>query len=76
MGSNWRSSSVGSCCYECKERFPACHDVCATYLKAKAEWQEKKDIINENRYKDKVFESYHHDRVKKVLREKDNKGAR
>ena len=59
---------IKSCCYECKERFPACHDVCATYLQAKVEQEEKKRIINENREKCRRLDYYHYQQVSKTKR--------
>lgn len=60
------SSQIGGCCKDCQERFPACHDVCVTYLKAKAEWQERQELIREAKKKAKLMDGYHFERVEKV----------
>lgn len=76
MGSamgTYKESTIGGCCKDCKERFPACHDVCATYLQAKAEWEEHKAIIQEAKDENRRWNNYHYDRVarmKKILSEK------
>lgn len=65
----FKTSTIGYCCHDCTERFPACHDVCAEYLKAKAEWQEHKEQIKESRKLDRFWDSYHHDRVASMKRQ-------
>ena len=72
----WNTTTVNSCCYECKERFPACHDVCATYLKAKAEREEKMRVIKEAKAKQKRIDSFHYDQVLKRKKERESKGKR
>lgn len=61
-------SSIGGCCLNCEERFPACHDVCSKYLQAKAEWQERQDKIREAKQEAKNYNNYHYDQVTKLKR--------
>lgn len=70
---SFKNSAIGGCCKDCKERFPACHDVCAKYLQAKAEWEEHKALIREAKDENRRWNNYHYDRVtrmKKILSEK------
>jgi len=69
-------SAIGGCCRDCKERFPACHDVCATYLAAKAEHDEKKAKIREAKTKQKDIDGYHYDQVAKLKKHIDWHGRR
>lgn len=71
-----KGSKVGTCCYGCSERFPACHDVCATYLKSKAEWIERQRVIKENKKKSRVFEDFHYGQVAKTKRAKERKNSK
>lgn len=66
--------SVGECCRECTEKFPACHDVCATFLKAQAEWDEKKQQIEEAKKQHKLYDDYHYKRVYLLKKKKIMKG--
>ena len=36
---------VGKYCYECKERYPACHDSCEKYKQAKEEHEQYKETV-------------------------------
>ena len=77
VGARIKGSQIGGCCKDCQERFPACHDVCATYLAAKAEWNEKQELIREAKQKVKLIDGYHFEqiqKVRKIMREK--KGSR
>ncbi len=64
---------IAKCCYECDERFEACHDVCATYLKALEEWRELQNRINKAKYELKIYERYHYERVLKQHKVNRNK---
>ena len=75
MGS-WKEAPIGSCCYECKERFPACHDVCATYLEAKANWEEQKKKIKQAQTQEWNIDHYHYRRVQQQRVENMRKGKR
>ena len=44
-------SSIGSCCLDCPERHPACHDTCEKYKAAKQVWEAKKQSIKKTRDK-------------------------
>ena len=68
---NLRNSAIRGCCKDCEDRFPACHDVCATYLKAKAEYEKQKEIINEARQKQRDYNKFHIERVIKTKRIKE-----
>ena len=69
----FRNNAISGCCKNCKERFPACHDVCAQYLQAKAEWEEQKAAIREAREENRFWDNYHYiqvTRMKRILAEK------
>lgn len=71
-----RDGVVTTCCLNCKERFPACHDVCTTYLKAKAEYEQEKERIREEKRKSRLFDDYHLERLsvaRKIRSGKDRK---
>ena len=72
----FRQTTISGCCKDCQERFPACHDVCAAYLQAKAEWEEHKETIRERRNQERVMNTYHYDRVTKTKRILTSKGKR
>ena len=65
--------NVGSCCRNCTERFPACHDVCATYLEAKAERDEWLDTVRKNKEKDWDYRGFRRVTVGQTKRVMDNK---
>lgn len=64
--------SIGGCCYECQEKFEACHDVCEKYIAARAEWEEQKRQIKEARDKYKFFDDYRRDQSRKQRRISEN----
>lgn len=68
MERSYQRSAVKGCCKDCQERFPACHDVCATYLKAKAEYEQEKEIIKESRQKFYNYANFHYERVSETKR--------
>lgn len=72
----WDTKGVGSCCYQCEERHYACHDTCATYLKAKAEREERLRVIKEAKAERKRIDSFHYDQVLKRKKERESKGKR
>ena len=67
-------SKVGEGCRECTERFLGCHDVCATYLKAKAERMDELEQIRQIKLKDKPYEEYHLKAINHTLRKKKIEG--
>ena len=73
MKESYQRNPIGGCCKDCKERFPACHDVCATYLKAKAEWNELQEQIREKKKHIKIADSFHYEQVWKIRKIAQNK---
>ena len=65
-------SRIDSCCYGCTEKFEACHDVCATYLQARAKFDEEKARIREAREKALFFDNYRRDYSMKQRKIKQN----
>ena len=64
-------SSIGSCCLNCPDRYPACHDKCDKYKAAKEVWEQKKSSIKRLRDKDKDYDGFkvvNVQRTKKHLR--------
>lgn len=55
-----------TCCYECQNRYPACHDSCEKYQTERAEYLEKKDAINKERLKQKGFDTWKIQMVKQT----------
>lgn len=48
MGMNdFRGARIGSCCKDCTDRYPACHDSCERYKEALKEWTEYKRKVKE-----------------------------
>ena len=47
---------IGTCCRDCDERYPACHDSCEKYQTAVEEWQAYKTMIKAA--KTDVYEDY------------------
>jgi hypothetical protein len=56
MGS--RYSQIGWSCYECKDKYPACHDTCETYQQARAERDAKLERIRKAKEKARVYDDY------------------
>jgi len=74
MGCYKDNSNPITCCHDCKERFPACHDVCATYLREREKWIEIKNKANIARVKESVYDRYHYGRVQDSRKEGRAKG--
>ena len=71
-----KKSKIFQCCRDCNEKFEACHDVCATYLKAQEEWRELQRTIKEAKYEHKLYENYHRERVIHQCKVNRNKNGR
>lgn len=67
---------LGECCRDCTERFEACHDVCTTYLKAHAEWEEHKAMIREAKKNSKLWDDYYFKMMEKTKKVRDGKKKR
>ena len=68
-----KASKVGACCKDCTEKFEACHDVCADYLKAKNEWETERERIRAIKDKERIWDDYHFRAVKKTQKIVTNK---
>lgn len=62
----YNRSVVGSC-KDCEDRYPACHDTCEKYQKAKEESEERKQRILKAKRENQVFTEY---KVTKIARER------
>jgi len=65
-------SSIDSCCLNCPDRHPACHDKCEKYKAAKEVWEAKKRSIKQVRDKVKDYDGFkivNVRRTKKHMRE-------
>ena len=71
---NWFNVASIKCCYECKERYPACHDNCEAYQTEKAEYDEAKSRVTKARAAIRDFDYHHYDAVVKQSRRNENKG--
>lgn len=76
---NWggfriNGKDVGSCCRECNDKFPACHDVCEKFQKAQAEWEQKKKQIEDAKRASKAYDDYHYRSIGKCRRARFMKG--
>ena len=56
------------CCLNCTDgkRHPGCHDKCDTFLKERAEEQERKEIIRKAKVKASIYEDIGVDRLRKA----------
>lgn len=63
MNNNYNKTAAVTCCHDCKERFPACHDVCVTYLKEKEAWEEWRRQIREVKDQERIFDKHHYNQV-------------
>ena len=70
MGFRDSASGIKSVCYECKDRYPACHDSCEKYSEAKAEFEERKEKIRTEREKFKEIDIYHLEAVRRTRKVK------
>ena len=65
---------IGACCRDCKDKFPACHDVCEKFQKAQSEWEEKKKQIEDAKKEHKVYDDYHYQSIGKCRKARLMKG--
>lgn len=66
MGFSNFSSGIRSVCYDCQDRYPACHDTCEKYLDAKNEYQNRKQVIESARNEYKQYDLYKLETVRKA----------
>lgn len=59
-------STIDSCCHECEERHPACHDHCEKYIEAKKKWDEKNIAIRESKKDERLYKDYKYNRIEKA----------
>lgn len=66
----WKNFGRGitETCYQCEDRYPACHDHCEKYITAKREWFEKQKIAKEAKHKALLTYQHHFDAVRKSKR--------
>lgn len=62
---------IGTACYECPDRHPACHDTCPKYQQALAEWMEFKRNAKHNKQMHQLYDKY---RVEAYIKGKRRKG--
>lgn len=70
---SYKNHSIGFCCYQCEDRYPACHDKCEKYQKSKADWVEKQEFIRNEKKKAWAYDEYHRGRVIKSIRIREGK---
>lgn len=70
---SYREQRVGFCCYQCEDRYTACHDTCEKYQQSKSEWLEKQAFIREAKKQERLFDNYHIGRVFRSIRIKEGK---
>lgn len=63
-----REKRIGTCCRDCGERHPACHDHCEKYRAALDEWNNYKSMIKAT--KEDVYEDY---TIKAIVKYKDRR---
>ena len=49
---------ITECCKDCPDRYPACHDKCEKYKTAKAEWDERRELIKAEKSKAVALDLY------------------
>jgi hypothetical protein len=47
-----------TCCKDCPDRYPGCHDHCETFIKESQEWRDRKDFIKKAKRKEKQFDDF------------------
>lgn len=52
-------------CHDCKDRYPACHDHCEKYKKAKEKYREQTSIIKQAKQRIMDIDRFHGDAVYK-----------
>lgn len=54
-------STIGGCCRDCQDRYPACHDYCERYQDARSEWidhkRKVKEALRPDEYDQRKFQS-------------------
>ena len=63
---NYKNGITGTC-KDCEDRHPACHSSCEKYLKAKTDWDNKRETIREAKKDARLFTDY---KVKKINKER------
>ena len=58
--------TMKSVCLGCPDRFPGCHGICKVYLEAKRELEEKKDKIKEQKMRDRGFDDYRFESIRRA----------
>ena len=66
MGFRDSGSGIRNVCFECQDRYPACHDTCEKYVEAKAEYEERKAKVKTERDKYKEIDLYHLQAVRRT----------
>ena len=64
----WKSECAIHCCENCvpPKRHVGCHSTCEDYLIEKAEWEQKKELIKEDKKKNQRISAYDFQRVSYV----------
>ena len=62
-------ATVGTC-RDCQERYPACHDTCEKYLKAKEEYEAQKAMIKSIKEENKIYTNYKYEKILKESKQK------
>lgn len=67
------NGGIGSACYECQDRHPACHDTCERYIEEKAKHEERRQQIRSAREKANAYDLYKYEAILKT-KKKTSKG--
>lgn len=76
MGYRDYNTGIGGCCYECTEKYEACHDYCEKYLTTKREYEKKKEAIRQAKKEARIYDDYKLSRVIKERRKGQNQGKK
>ena len=72
----WVNASTIHCCYNCTERYPACHDHCERYLQEKAEYHKATSTINKAKAATRDIDNHHFNAVVRNYKVNAKKGKR
>ena len=68
MGYRDYRSGIDGTCFDCKERYPACHDTCQKYIEARKNWEDKKAKIIEAKNEEAIYYGYKKEKIRKELK--------
>ena len=59
-----------TCCRECNERYPGCHDKCPKYLAQKQNMDEQREKVCKAKEQDEPYDQYKFDSIEKARKKR------